>query len=199
MPEQQVLDGALTGWIDHLRKEATRKASSHPLWQHVHKASTPGSPTRSRGASTNRSSGFEIGLTDEVDRTARAIYIDLEKNPRRPEHFPRHASSPWRSRGSCRVRRPPFFTAARSACLLIPLVGLGGADAGRILRQAVRRFPSGADAQPAASAGDAASLRAARRLAHAMADHRRLGARTAATILQRLPENLQQLRDAVEA
>ncbi len=81
MPERQILDGALTGWIDQLRKEATRKASSHPLWQHVHQGFNIGLADTVRERFNDSFRGFEIGLTDEVERTARAIYLDLEKNP----------------------------------------------------------------------------------------------------------------------
>jgi energy-coupling factor transporter ATP-binding protein EcfA2 len=81
MPERQILDGALTGWIDLLRKEATRKASSHALWQHVHQGFNIGLADTIRDRFNDSFRGFEIGLTDEVERTARAIYADLEKNP----------------------------------------------------------------------------------------------------------------------
>ena len=32
LPEQPVLQEALTGWLDLLHKEAARRADSHPLW-----------------------------------------------------------------------------------------------------------------------------------------------------------------------
>ena len=40
-PEQPVLEDAFNGWIDLLRKEAARRADSHPLWAHLARASTP--------------------------------------------------------------------------------------------------------------------------------------------------------------
>jgi 50S ribosome-binding GTPase len=81
MPEQRVLEDALAGWTDHLRKEATRKASTHPLWQHVHDGFTAGLADTIKGRFNDSLRGFEISLNDEVERTARAIYEDLEKNP----------------------------------------------------------------------------------------------------------------------
>ena len=81
MPERQILDAALAGWIDHLRKEAARKAAGHPLWQHVHQGFNIGLADTIRDRFNDSFRGFEIGLTEEVERTARAIYADLEKNP----------------------------------------------------------------------------------------------------------------------
>jgi hypothetical protein len=81
MPEQQVLEDALAGWTDQLRKEATRKAPIHPLWQHVHDGFNAGLGDSIKGRFHDSLKGFEIGLNDEVERTARAIYEDLEKNP----------------------------------------------------------------------------------------------------------------------
>lgn len=81
LPEKQVLDDALAGWIDHLRREATRKAATHPLWQHVHDAFNSGLADTLKGHFNDSLRGFEIGLNEEVERTARAIYGDLEKSP----------------------------------------------------------------------------------------------------------------------
>jgi hypothetical protein len=81
MPERQILDGALAGWIDHLRKEAARKSSSHPLWQHVHQGFNAGLADLIKDRFNESFRGFEISLGDEVERTARDIYEDLEKNP----------------------------------------------------------------------------------------------------------------------
>jgi hypothetical protein len=82
LPEQPVLDAALTGWLDSLRKEAARRGSAHPLWGHIAQGFASGTLTdqaRERFVQFTRS--FQAGETDEVDRTARAIYEDLEKSP----------------------------------------------------------------------------------------------------------------------
>jgi hypothetical protein len=81
MPERQVLEEALLGWIDHLRKEAARKASTHPVWKHVHEGFNTGLADAIKDRFTESFRGFQISLGDEVERTARAIYEDLEKNP----------------------------------------------------------------------------------------------------------------------
>ena len=81
VPERPVMDSALTGWLDQLRAESMRRAGMHPLWTLV-----------SRGFDGDLSDGvhkqfearfreFQLALADEVDRTSRAIYADLEKNP----------------------------------------------------------------------------------------------------------------------
>jgi hypothetical protein len=81
MPERQVLQSGLTGWIDHLRKESVRQASSHPLWQHVQQGFNTGLEANIKERFNESFRGFQISLGDEVERTARAIYEDLEKNP----------------------------------------------------------------------------------------------------------------------
>jgi hypothetical protein len=79
--EQTVLDEALTGWLDLLRKEAARRADAHPLWAHIDKGFTSGLAELTRERFQQNCRGFRLGLADEVERTARGIYEDLEKNP----------------------------------------------------------------------------------------------------------------------
>src|SRR5207244_12892 len=74
-------EGGLSGWIDHLRKESVRKAPTHPLWQHVQQGFNTGLDTTIKERFNEAFRGFQISLGDEVERTARAIYEDLEKNP----------------------------------------------------------------------------------------------------------------------
>ena len=81
MPERQILDAALVGWIDQMRKEAARKAANHPLWQHVHQGFNTGLNQTILDRFNDAFRGFQISLGDEVERTARDIYQDLEKNP----------------------------------------------------------------------------------------------------------------------
>lgn len=81
LPEKQVLDDALGGWIDQLRKEAARKSATHPLWRHVQDGFEVGLADTIKDRFNESLKGFEISLNDEVERTARAIYLDLEKNP----------------------------------------------------------------------------------------------------------------------
>ena len=81
-PEQPVLEEALTGWIDMLRKEAARQSPTHPLWAHVAQGFQSGGlaeATRERFQLVYRN--FQVSLTDEVERTARSIYEQLERNP----------------------------------------------------------------------------------------------------------------------
>jgi hypothetical protein len=81
-PEAPVLKDALTGWTQMLRKEAARQAGTHPLWAHVAEGFQSGQLEeliQQRFDQLYR--GYQIGLASEVDRTARAIYEELEKNP----------------------------------------------------------------------------------------------------------------------
>ncbi len=82
LPERPVMDEALSAWLDLLRKEAARRADSHPLWVHVEKGFTSGGlaeAARERFEQGFR--GYQLGLASEVDLTARAIYEELEKKP----------------------------------------------------------------------------------------------------------------------
>jgi hypothetical protein len=82
-PEMPILEDALSGWIDLLRKEAAQRAGSHPLWTYVAQGFQSGGlaeKARERFQQAYRS--FQVGLADEVDRTARSIYEQLEKKPK---------------------------------------------------------------------------------------------------------------------
>jgi hypothetical protein len=81
-PEFPILEDALNGWIDLLRKEAARHADDHGLWTHVETGFHDGAlAERIRERFQQNYRNFQTGLTAEVDRTARAIYEQLEKTP----------------------------------------------------------------------------------------------------------------------
>jgi energy-coupling factor transporter ATP-binding protein EcfA2 len=81
-PELPILEDALGGWIDLLRKEAARHADDHGLWAHVETGFHDGGlAERIRERFGQNYRNFQTGLTTEVDRTARAIYEQLEKTP----------------------------------------------------------------------------------------------------------------------
>jgi hypothetical protein len=82
IPELPVLDAALAGWLDTLHREAAQRASSHPLWSYIDKGFASGTlqdAARNRFHQGVRS--FQMGVAEEVDRTARAIYEKIEQNP----------------------------------------------------------------------------------------------------------------------
>jgi hypothetical protein len=81
-PELPVLEEALSGWLDLLRKEAARHADNHALWAYVAQGfQTGGLAELTRDRFQQGFRGFQMALADEVDRTARAIYEELEKSP----------------------------------------------------------------------------------------------------------------------
>jgi hypothetical protein len=81
-PELPVLEEALTGWIDLTRKESARYADSHALWAHVSKGfHSLGLAEQFREQFSLHLRTFQSSLSNEVDRTARAIYEELEKKP----------------------------------------------------------------------------------------------------------------------
>jgi hypothetical protein len=81
LPERTMLEEALAGWLDLLRKEAVRRGDAHPLWQHVEKGFNSGLSDLAHDRFEQGFRAFQLGQADEVDRTARAIYEELEKNP----------------------------------------------------------------------------------------------------------------------
>jgi hypothetical protein len=81
LPERTVLEHALNGWIDALRKEAAHRAATHSVWGHIHQGFQNGLAELAKDRFEQGVRGFQLGLADEVERTARAIYEELEKNP----------------------------------------------------------------------------------------------------------------------
>jgi hypothetical protein len=79
--ERPVLEAALHGWIDQLRKVAAVKKEQHPLWKYVNDGFQQGLGSRAEERFDQLATVFHTSLTDEVERTARAILEDLEKNP----------------------------------------------------------------------------------------------------------------------
>jgi hypothetical protein len=79
--ERIVMDQAMNGWIDHLRKEAVRRANMHPVWAHINSGFNSGVGNMARERFDQGFRNFQLGMADEVDRTARAIYEELQKNP----------------------------------------------------------------------------------------------------------------------
>src|SRR5207253_4880033 len=82
-PEQQVLDAALTAWLDQLRSEALRRSAQHGLWEHIAQGFDEQLGRQAREQFQQGFRSFQAGLSDEIDRTARAIYEELEKSPGR--------------------------------------------------------------------------------------------------------------------
>jgi hypothetical protein len=81
LPEMHVLDEALAGWLDLLRREAARQAENHAVWAHIEKGFNEGLDQKARERFQQGFRNFQLSLADEVDRTARAIYEELEKKP----------------------------------------------------------------------------------------------------------------------
>jgi hypothetical protein len=81
-PEQPILEEALTGWLDLLRKESVRRSGEHPLWAHVAQGFQGGGlGEKAREEFRLHYRNFQAALACEVTRTARAIYQELEKKP----------------------------------------------------------------------------------------------------------------------
>ncbi len=83
MPERDVLGSALGAWLDQLRAESLRRSGQHSLWAHVAEGFAGDLGEQARDRFQQCFKEFQAGLADEVERTARAIYEELEKSPAR--------------------------------------------------------------------------------------------------------------------
>ena len=83
LPEEEVFGKALAAWLDQLRAEALRRAAQHPLWAHAAEGFEGDLAEQARGHYRHGLRSFQLGLNEEVERTARAIYEELEKSPAR--------------------------------------------------------------------------------------------------------------------
>jgi hypothetical protein len=81
LPEQPVLEQALAGWLDGLRKEAVRRAGSHPVWAYVEEGFRRDLGDLAHHRFVEGLRNFRLSQADEIDKTARAIYEELEKSP----------------------------------------------------------------------------------------------------------------------
>jgi hypothetical protein len=80
--EQVILEESFAAWLDLLRRETARRAGEHPLWEHINQGFTAaGLAARAQEQFAHDYRHFQSGLALEVDRTARAIYEELEKKP----------------------------------------------------------------------------------------------------------------------
>src|SRR5262249_47662202 len=80
-PELPIMQTALGGWLNMLRKEAGRRADGHAVWTHIEKGFTTGLADLAGERFQQGFRSFQLSLADEVERTARAIYEELERKP----------------------------------------------------------------------------------------------------------------------
>ena len=178
-PEQPVLEDAFNGWIDLLRKEAARRADSHPLWAHVSQGfHSGGLAEQARERFQQSMRAFQSTEAEEVERTARDIYEQLEKNPvvlysLRGGKFALDVAA---VAGSIVGRRHRLSGLHHRAARR-----LADASARRIARLAGGGRPARANAPPATRVAKATFVGADGGMADEMAGDRRLVVRAAAT------------------
>lgn len=81
LPESQVLNDALKGWLDGLQAEALRKAGTHALWKQVavRFESEVGPAARDRFATDLRT--FELKESEDLESAGKALVAGIENNP----------------------------------------------------------------------------------------------------------------------
>jgi hypothetical protein len=81
LSEQNVLVGALNGWLDGLQAEALKRAGSHPVWKQIAHGFDAGLISQARDRFAHEFRTFELKETDELERAGREMVDRLEKNP----------------------------------------------------------------------------------------------------------------------
>lgn len=81
VPERPVLERGMQSWLDGLKKEAARHRKSHALWRHIDDGFDNDLEKSAKRFFDEKLATFQQKQLEEVDRIARAIYEDLEKNP----------------------------------------------------------------------------------------------------------------------
>ena len=81
LSEQNVLTGALSGWLDRLQAEALRRAGTHPVWKQIAHGFDAGLSVQARDRFAQEFRTFELKETDELESAGRALVDGLEKNP----------------------------------------------------------------------------------------------------------------------
>jgi hypothetical protein len=81
VPERPVMEASLTGWLDQLRAETIRRGGMHPLWSLIARGFDSGLTEGAKQQFETQFRQFQLALADDVDRTSRAIYAELEKDP----------------------------------------------------------------------------------------------------------------------
>ncbi len=81
LPEGQVLNDALKGWLDGLQAEALRKTGAHALWKQVavRFESEVGPQARDRFATDLRT--FELKESEDLESAGQALVSGIENNP----------------------------------------------------------------------------------------------------------------------
>src|SRR5262249_38416209 len=81
MPEQPVLDAAFNAWLDGLRSEALKRTGTHSLWSHIARGFDEGLIQSARDRFGQAFRNYQLGMPDEIDKTARSPYAGLENSP----------------------------------------------------------------------------------------------------------------------
>jgi hypothetical protein len=77
----KVLTTALDAWLDRLRKEALQHGDEAGMWKHVAEGFQKGLVQSAQERFTRCYRTFQLSAAEEVQRTAQAIYEELEKKP----------------------------------------------------------------------------------------------------------------------
>lgn len=80
-PERPVMESGIRGWLDALRTEAAKRGEDHPLWKHIDQGFDHGLYEQALEKFAVMFRNFAAEQAEEADRTARAIFEELERDP----------------------------------------------------------------------------------------------------------------------
>ena len=81
LPEQSVLSGAMTAWLDRLHAEALKRAGTHPIWKSIAHDFDAGIAPAAREQFQQSWKRFELRETDALDKAGQEMVRNLEQNP----------------------------------------------------------------------------------------------------------------------
>lgn len=81
LPEEPVLTAGFNSWLDLLRREVAAREDTHPVWMQIKLGFAASLPDKAKQEFQQCLQKFQTQIIQEVERTARSIYEDLEKHP----------------------------------------------------------------------------------------------------------------------
>jgi hypothetical protein len=81
LPEEPVLTAGFDSWLNLLRREIAARQDTHPIWMQIKQGFVSNLPELAREQFQHCLRNFQVQIAQDVERTAKAIYEDLEKNP----------------------------------------------------------------------------------------------------------------------
>lgn len=83
VPERPIMEAALDDWLHQLGVEARRRSGTHPIWGQLCQSFETSMLPQVRDIFERLFRDFQLAIAEDVEKTSRAIYAELEKDPTR--------------------------------------------------------------------------------------------------------------------